>query len=769
MHKSAFFVASAALAVAQSSTEPCAAVASSLSRSSSSTSGIPAQLAFDCLNSVPVDTNGNRQLIDELKEVWKFQSELVWYKNPGSDWEYGSLDIIGELDSIKTNLGSFKSEYAVQLAIQNITVRTGNFHFNYVPDILQIFQFKRPFNIASISSDGKALPKVYVHEDIASLAAGNRRVSAIEQINSQDPYEFLKATWFSQYIDSDGRMSNMFSKGDTEHQGAFALQDKYDGNSTDIKWANGSTVSFRNLAFSDLSFSRVRDGRTFFQTFCTGAVSGAVAQSATTKGKDADADAGNTPDLSSWLRPHVISPHAPGQVMTIPQGDYHTRNKRQTITNALYPDAVAKDSGGTVAGYFLTGQGYQDVAVLKIISFSNPNSSGETLYNNEFQAVIKDFLAQCERQKKTKLVIDLRENGGGATNLLLDAFMQLFPELDPFSAQRYRASEPWLKIGEAVNDIRSNTDMARKYRTTVGETIEDTSLFRYWAWWHFRKADGENFASWDEFNGPLKLNSDELTVTMRYNYSNSDRVSILPTGFNFVNGTRPSLFDPKNVVMFTDGLCGSSCASFAEELKNIAGVKAVAVGGRPEEKPMQTVTGSKGGEVIPMFIFPEYAGTLLNISSRIGISTLKANDATLSKIANVPRIAVRASDAASRVQSQDQIRKGDSTATPLQFIYDAADCKIFYTADSYSDPDLAWKQAWDAFSDDSKCVKGSTKHKSSISGGFKAFGAKDLTADDQPKAPEGSGSKGKSGASGVRGSGGVLALVVAVLATALLM
>lgn len=731
-------------------------------------------MAFDCLNSVPVDTNGNRQLIDELKEVWQFQSELVWYKNPGSDWEYGSLDIIGELDSIKNNLGSFKSEYAVQLAIQNITVRTGNFHFNYVPDILQVFQFARPFNVASVSSDGKALPKMYVHEDIAPLAAGNRRVSAIEQINGQDPYAFMKSTWFSQYIDSDGRMNNMFSKGDTEHGGSFASQDKYDGNSTDIKWANGSTVSFRNLAFSDFRFSSVKDGKSFFQAFCTGAIS-STPQSALTKGKETDGDnAGVSPnapsDVTSWLKPHIISPHAPGPVLTIPHVDYHTRNKRQTIPSELYPTAIAKDSGGTVAGYFLTGQGYADVAVLKIISFSNPNSSGETLYNNEFQATVKNFLAQCERQKKTKLVIDLRENGGGATNLLLDAFMQLFPELDPFSGQRYRASEPWLKIGEAVNDIRSNSDMARKYRIAVGESIENTSIYRYWAWWHFRKANGENFASWDEFNGPLKLNSDELTVTMRYNYSSADRVSILPNGFNFVNGTRPSLFDPKNVVMFSDGLCGSSCASFAEELKNVAGVKAVAVGGRPEEKPMQAVTGSKGGEVMPLFVFPEYAGLLLNISSPIGISTIKSNDATLTKIANVPRIAVRAGDSSTRVQSQDQIRKGDNTATPLQFIYDAADCKIFYTPETYSDPDLAWKQAWDAFSDDSKCVSGSTKHKSSISGGFKAFGAKDLTANDQPEGSNGgSGSGKKSAAPSVRGSGGVLALVVAVLAAALVM
>lgn len=506
MRNSAFLVASAAVVAAQSSSsQPCAAVASSLSRSSGATSGISAQAAFDCLNSVPVDTSGNSQLIDELKRVWQFQSELVWYKNPGSDWEYGSLDIIEELDRIKSSLGSFQSEYAVQLAIQNITIRTGNFHFNYQPDILQIFDFVRPFNVASVSSDGKALPKLYVHEDIAPLATGSRRVSAIEQINGQDPYEFLKSTWFSQYIDSDGRMNNMFSKGDTEHQGAFASQDKYDGNNTDIKWANGTTATIGNLAFSDFSFSGITDGQSFFQKFCTGSISGASVSIADTKDKDAGVD--------------VVSPRGPGPVLTIPRGDYHTRNKRQIIPSSGYPDSVVEDASGTVAGYFLNGQGYQDVAVLKIISFSNPSSSGETLFNNGFQATIKDFLRQCESQKKSKLIIDLRENGGGNTNLLLDAFMQLFPELDPFSGQRYRASDPWLKIGAAVDEIRNNADMSRKYRTSAGESMENTSIYRFWAWWHFRKADGTNFASWDEFNGPIELNDDKLTMTMRYNVS----------------------------------------------------------------------------------------------------------------------------------------------------------------------------------------------------------------------------------------------------------
>lgn len=214
--------------------------------------------------------------------------------------------------------------------------------------------------------------------------------------------------------------------------------------------------------------------------------------------------------------------------------------------------------------------------------------------------------------------------------------------------------------------------------------------------------------------------------------------------------------------MYTDALCGSSCASFHEELKNIAGVRAVTVGGRPENRPIQTVTGTKGGEVVPLITFPTYAEIALNVSSRLFLSSLKSTDATLNALANVPQISTRVGDQSSRAQSQDQVRKGDKSATPLQFIYEASDCKIFYTADTYADPDAAWKQAWDAHTDDSKCVQGSTKHKSSISGGFTPYGAGTLKAEDQPTEPAASGNK-TSGVSSMRASNSFVLVAAAVV------
>ena len=78
----------------------------------------------------------------------------------------------------------------------------------------------------------------------------------------------------------------------------------------------------------------------------------------------------------------------------------------------------------------------------------------------------------------------------------------------------------------------------------------------------------------------------------------------------------------------------------------------------------------------------------------------------------------RAGDGNSRIQIQDQLRKGDETHTPLQFVYEAADCRIFYTRETLLHPEALWKAAWTANADRTKCVEGSTMQASSISGGY---------------------------------------------------
>jgi len=67
---------------------------------------------------------------------------------------------------------------------------------------------------------------------------------------------------------------------------------------------------------------------------------------------------------------------------------------------------------------------------------------------------------------------------------------------------------------------------------------------------------------------------------------------------------------------------------------------------------------------------------------------------------------LRSTDAV--VNARDGIRKGDAGQTPLQFVYQPADCRIYYTPEMVIDETAVWKTVADtAFNGISHCVAGS--------------------------------------------------------------
>lgn len=404
-------------------TEPCAVVSRLLE--SSDTGFITAESAYKCLKSVPVAVKDDEELIDQLKLLWEWHSETGWLKSPPSTWDLGPLDLIGELDKIKKKLSSYDSEYDVQMAIYRLTVRSGNYHFNYLPDILQVFGFQRPVGVATIADDGSSVPKTYVIQDLlAQEEDDDINISPIKSINGQDVQKYLE--WVadeSQYGNADARYNKVTYKGrEIGSQGTFAVQESYQGAFTNLTFVNGTRRNVVNAAATVQNFTGITSGKDFFRAFCTGDISGYEA------------------NVES-MKTNRYSKAAPRRRW----------EKRQVIPSDGYPKPIVEHSKGAVAGYFLTGSGLTDVAVLKIITFEPEDST-----HREFQSVIRRFLEKCTRANKKKLVIDLRENGGGETALLLDAFMQLFPDKEPFSAQRYRAQEQFQLIGEAVDAIWTN-------------------------------------------------------------------------------------------------------------------------------------------------------------------------------------------------------------------------------------------------------------------------------------------------------------------------
>lgn len=62
------------------------------------------------------------------------------------------------------------------------------------------------------------------------------------------------------------------------------------------------------------------------------------------------------------------------------------------------------------------------------------------------------------------------------------------------------------------------------------------------------------------------------------------------------------------------------------------------------------------------------------------------------------------------VNARDALRMGDDSGTPLQFRYEAADCRIYYTAQMTIDISSAWKAAADSmWGNKNHCVAGALK------------------------------------------------------------
>jgi uncharacterized membrane protein YgcG len=226
------------------------------------------------------------------------------------------------------------------------------------------------------------------------------------------------------------------------------------------------------------------------------------------------------------------------------------------------------------------------------------------------------------------------------------------------------------------------------------------------------------------------------------------------TGYNEFKNAPAQPFLPENIVLLQDGFCGSTCAIFAELMREQGKVQTIAVGGRPLNAPMQGVGGSKGSQRLDFDDLYEFAERTIKVAEALdgaAVSKHLENNTAVGKIYHATQIYKRTtppsegSHIVGAVNSLNNLRRNDTTDTPLEYLYEAADCRLFYTTATYLDPVRFWKMAIDAKWGTGKCVPGSTGHSTAIG-----------TIEDKPgfgqKAKGGSGSKGNWSGGGGGGS-----------------
>ncbi|PVH95380.1 hypothetical protein DM02DRAFT_537479 [Periconia macrospinosa] len=696
--------------------EPCAVISSAIkAMPSGSRKIVPAELGAQCLRSVPLDRQGNMQLIEDLKLYLQWQSNLAYLKNPPAEYTEAPVDLMGEMESMQRQLsaGGYQNEYEFQLELNRLFNRAYDNHLTWQPDILaSVMQFQRPAGseLVSVSSDGNELPEIYSYQDIL-LANSNPsfKPSPLRAINGQGVVEYLqKVSVQAGFHDADTRWNALFPSQSLIASGMTYLGSfrtgTYESPNTTMSFANGTIKSSMNVAVVLRDFEGVNNGDTFFKKFCSG------------------------PNFASA----TATPTSSATPTSTSARSSSTSTRRSEPSHTGYPKPVTINPNLSVGGYFLNDTGYNDVAILSVPSYESPDVQ-------RFQDTMRDFIRMATKAGKTKLIFDMRGNGGGNAILGYDTFKQVFPQADqqPFGGTRYRANEALNIAGQITRDFSANQTYAQKnvtaFRDNFGSTTQDdvflfTVGFNYQ---HQLNAKEEKFNSWEQMFGPDNINGDQFTSTLRYNFT--DEASYTYPGFSVIgflensNETQTAQpFKAENMVMLHDGMCSSTCTIASELLKNQGGVRTIVVGGQPKFAPMQGIAGTKGAQ---NFGWDDIQVRMQIIYSLGSPEQQTAwNKTALGRTAFASQLFKRTAysgngSPAGGINLRDNLRANDESKTPLEFIYEAADCRMFYTAPMINDVTMVWKGVADRMFDGgtkAQCVEGSTGNPSTVSQGGQA-------------------------------------------------
>ncbi|KAI5867398.1 hypothetical protein GGS23DRAFT_548228 [Durotheca rogersii] len=653
-------------------TEPCAVVSASWAAqiTATATPTVEASIAYECLNSVPINKDAALRFIDELEPYVEWQSDTAFKKNPPEEYFYPPHDIWAVIADVKADLAADKypNEYSWQADLyKRLFGPAHDGHFVVYPDALsRALEWQRPFALVSISEEGPAgaAPAIKVYDDVV---ASPDTASTVALINGVDAATFVE-DWINQATgnqDADAAYNSMFFEkaflAENNNLGYFQTGGRvryiYPGELTSFTFENGTVLDLPNLARLKGSWTGVVDGPSFFNRFCPGAVSTVQAVDETTTT--------TTTTAAATAAARVVG----------------------------YPDPVIVSSDSSISGYFIDQPGFEDVAVIVMLSFS-PESTVE------FQQVAQDFFAAAVRAGKTKVVVDVQANGGGYIFSGYDLFRQLFPDIVQEGLGRWRQHPGFAAVSKVFSEISADFDPDTASPDVINAY---ESVFN---WRYDYNATNGNFTSYEDKFAPQEFGGDTYTNLMQWNFN--DPLSTINDTFGFgtditgyrsrQNFTRP-FGGPENIVLLLDGYCASTCTLFSQFLKVNAGVQSIAMGGRPsKEGRIQGVGGVKGSQSYG------FADVLAQAQTALSFTNDSETADTLRRYTGY----VRQRSTAASLNVKDQILRGNlADGIPAQFVTEESDCRLWWTAPMVTDITELWKAAATAAFKGGKCAYGS--------------------------------------------------------------
>ncbi|KAI9692784.1 MAG: hypothetical protein M1820_009383 [Bogoriella megaspora] len=684
---SKFAVLAAVVAVSAQAQNACSLLSSRyISQNKSATATYKPSEVFACLQEVPINKTSAVAFVDWMLPFMEQQSTLAYLKNPPSGYPFPPTDLLGGLDSIKSNvsLDKYGSEYEFELDIHDLIVSARDGHLAVGLPLLSQFLINRNVQLVSVSLDGVQVPKVYVLTDLQGLAAGNtsQSPSAISSIDGVDVDEQLFSTAYDVlFQDRDAIYNDRFAspvvvaENLTPVTGTYAMPFSFTSHndSTIYGFENGSTKIIQNSVTVPpqlpLLFS---SGQDLYNKYLLPSSTSMPAK-----------ESGN-PNGNSGSPPPTAPSVVPGDPLPVPGA--------QTPNN-------------WVSGYFPDGESSRDVAVLVISSF-HPLLATEQL---DFQQAVKTFLDACRATRKQRLIIDVRQNPGGQFTLLMDVFKQLFPNETPYSGTRIRATNINNVIGEQISSISSSAASLNQVRQLLAAGGTNLVTVPNFAQGYLKTPDSVPFSSWNDFYGPNQFNGD--------NFSNVGAFRLSPSFYTYpltISGygnqsASSQPFASENIVLLTDSDCSSSCALFANLVINQGNVTTVTAGGRPNLDPIAVIGGTQGGEELNFQFLQSLATQAMQTAaSSSDEQTIAFVNKTLAPVNKSAPIVITSF----QFNNRDNIAKGDVSQMPLQFTKSPmADCRMFYMPGDMANVSYTWKRVAEGIKVGGKglCVNGTIR------------------------------------------------------------
>ncbi|KAI1328660.1 hypothetical protein F5Y16DRAFT_419532 [Xylariaceae sp. FL0255] len=669
-------------------TEPCAIVSKSWASQiqATATPVVDAAVAYECLNSVPINKQGALKYIASMRPYIEWQSDTVFKKNPPSDYFWPRYDVWAAIDEIEENIQNDK--YANEFAWQeDLYIKlwgpAKDGHFVNYPDVLtNAVQWRRPLALVSISDkpDGSA-PVIKVYSDVIS-SPGN--ASIVEEINGQDAEQFMidRISIASGNQDVDAAFNSLFwSKAVSAELGSNGFFQNggrpryvWPGNTTSFKFINGTILNLPNEALLTGNWSGVVDGPSFFKAFAPGAFATATPTSSIS------ATPTPTPPSTS---PAASSTRVPG-----------------------YPKPVIISSDNSISGYYLEDEGFEDIAVLAALTF-DPESP------IEFQHVAQDFFAAAKAAGKKKLVVDVQANGGGYILSSYDLFRQLFPDIVQQGLGRWRENPGFLAVTKVYSKDSAHFDPT----TASFDTIQEHEAVFDWRYDY--NETNQPFTSYEEKFAPHVYRGDNFTNVMQWDFN--DPLDTINSTFGYgtdvtgygsrTNFTRP-FASPEDIVVLLDGYCASACTIFSQFMFHQAGVKNVAMGGRASQNGLiQGVGGVKGSQELEYGDVLEYVQLALQRATNASGSDNNGSDIIKTLSAYDDYVINRSQVTSLNVKDEiypDHLVDG----LPAQYVAEYSDCRLYWTREMLLDVGEVWKAAADAAFNGAGCAFGGFGNKS---------------------------------------------------------